>query len=237
MQLVVLAGGFGTRLRGSIREGLPKPMAEIAGKPFIVHLLDRAIDQGADRIHLLVGYAAQVIIDYLGDSYGDVPVTYSREDEPLGTGGALKAAQQYLADTFILANGDTFADVSFRELLDLLEVGVLALSLAHMSDSSRYGTVDVADGVVIGFREKRDGAAGLVNAGVYACRKELLDLFPGKSSFSFEREFLEPELSRIQPQFLLTASEIIDIGTPESLALANNVFARNSSTSHFDRRT
>lgn len=226
MQVVILAGGFGTRLRGAIPEGLPKPMADIAGKPFLGHLLDRAIAQGADRVHLLVGYAAEVIIDYLGDDYRGVPVTYSREHKPLGTGGALRAAQQCLADTFVLANGDTFADVSFRDLLDLLDLldgGVLAMSLARMNDTSRYGTVAIEGDVAVGFREKRDGGAGLINAGVYACRKELLNLFPDTMSFSFEKEFLEPKLSLLRPRFLLTASDVIDIGTPESLALANIV--------------
>src|SRR3954468_11746921 len=114
MQLVVLAGGFGTRLRGAIPEGLPKPMAPIGGRPFLEHLLDRGILHGVSDIHLLVGYRAEIISDHFGAAYRGVPVTYSFEETPLGTGGALKAAAPQLASEFIFANGDTFADLNYR---------------------------------------------------------------------------------------------------------------------------
>jgi D-glycero-alpha-D-manno-heptose 1-phosphate guanylyltransferase len=224
MQLVVLAGGFGTRLRGAIPEGLPKPMAPIAGRPFLEHLLDRAIVQGVKEVHLLVGHAAEVISRHFGNSYRGVPVSYSFENVPLGTGGALKAAMPHLAEEFIFVNGDTFADVSYRGLLDLLGSSPLCLSLAEIEDVSRYGSVITAGDVVVGFREKGAAGPGMVNAGAYACRRDLLDLLPDPASFSFEVDFLEPELPRLRSRFLVVASEIIDIGTPESYALANAVF-------------
>lgn len=95
MQIVILAGGFGTRLRGAIPSGLPKPMASIAGRPFLEHFLDRAIAQGVDGVHLLVGHEAEVISEHFGDNYRGVPVAYSFEEVPLGTGGALKAAKSH----------------------------------------------------------------------------------------------------------------------------------------------
>jgi D-glycero-alpha-D-manno-heptose 1-phosphate guanylyltransferase len=221
MQLVVLAGGLGTRLRGAIPDGLPKPMASIAGKPFLEHLLDRAIHQGVEEVHLLVGHAADVITAHFGRNYGGIPVTYSFEEDPLGTGGALKAAERQLAHEFLLANGDTFVDVSYRRLLDLLGSNCLSMSVANIDNVSRYGTVITEIDVVVGFSEKRSSGQGTVNAGVYACRRGLLDLLPDQASFSFERDFLEPELPRLRPKFLLVDSGIIDIGTPETYALAN----------------
>jgi D-glycero-alpha-D-manno-heptose 1-phosphate guanylyltransferase len=226
MQLVVLAGGFGTRLRGVLPDGLPKPMASIAGRPFLKHLLDRAISQGVKGIHLLVGYAAEVICRHFGNSYGGGPVTYSFEDVPLGTGGALKAAEPELAEEFLLVNGDTFADVSYRGLLDLLGSSSLSMSIANIEDVGRYGSVITDVDVVVGFREKGAVGPGMVNAGIYACRRDLLDLLPDQASFSFEVDFLEPELPRLRPRFQVVDSGIIDIGTPESYAFANAFFGQ-----------
>lgn len=225
MQLVVLAGGFGTRLRGAIPDGLPKPMAPIAGKPFLEHLLDRATAQGVTEVHLLLGHAAKIITRHFGNSYRGTPVTYSIEDFPRGTGGALKAAEAQLATEFLFANGDTFADVNYRGLLDLLASGPLGMSLANSVDVSRYGTVITDADIVVGFREKGTDGPGMVNAGVYACRRDLLGLLPDEPAFSFEVDFLEPELPRLRPRFQAVGSSIIDIGTPESYAFANAVFS------------
>ena len=225
MQLVVLAGGLGTRLRGVIPEGLPKPMASIGGRPFLEHLLDRGISQGVTGVHLLVGHAAQLISDHFGDNYRGIPVTYSVEEIPLGTGGALKAAESKLAQEFLLVNGDTFADAPYRSVLDLLKTGLLGMCLARTEDVSRYGSVATDGDEVVGFREKGATGPGLVNAGVYACRRDLLDLLPDKPAFSFEVDFLQLQLPYLRPRFLVVDSGIIDIGTPESYALANNFFA------------
>jgi D-glycero-alpha-D-manno-heptose 1-phosphate guanylyltransferase len=222
MQFVVLAGGFGTRLRGAIRDGLPKPMAPIAGRPFLEHLLDRAIMQGVNSIHLLVGYAAHVITDHFGATYRDVPITYSFEDTPLGTGGALKAAARHLADEFVFANGDTFADVDFPSLLGLLGSGPLSMSLTTIDDVGRYGSVITDGDVAIGFREKGGTGSGMVNAGTYGCRRDLLAAFPDRMAFSFETDFLGVHLQELRPRFQVVESGIIDIGTPESYAFANS---------------
>lgn len=221
MQLVVLAGGFGTRLRGAIPEGLPKPMAPIEGRPFLEHLLDRAIAQGVNNIHLLVGYAGHVITDHFGAAYRDVPITYSVEDTPLGTGGALKAAVDHLTDEFVFANGDTFADVDFSGLLGLLGSGPLSMSLATIDDVGRYGSVITDGDAAVGFREKGGSGPGLVNAGTYGCRRDLITSFPDHAAFSFETDFLGPELPKLRPHFQVVKSGIIDIGTPESYAFAN----------------
>jgi D-glycero-alpha-D-manno-heptose 1-phosphate guanylyltransferase len=225
MQLVVLAGGLGTRLRGVIGTELPKPMASIAGRPFLEHLFDRTIAQGVTDIHLLIGHAAQVISNHFGDSYRGIPVTYSVEEVPLGTGGALRAAGPQLAEEFLFVNGDTFADVNYPGLLALLGTKSLALSVARIDDVSRYGSVITDADVIVGFREKGAAGPGLVNAGAYACRRDLLDLLPHRPSFSFETDFLEPQLPELRPRYQVVETGIIDIGTPESYALANTTFA------------
>lgn len=227
MQLAVLAGGLGTRLRGAIPEGLPKPMAPIAGRPFLEHFLDRAISQGVDDIQLLVGHGADVIRHHFGNQYREIAVTYHHEEKPLGTGGALRAALPSLAREFIFANGDTFADVPYSRILELLDLrGPLSMSVCRIEDVGRYGSVITDKGEVVGFREKGLQGPGLVNAGVYGCHRDLADLLPACESFSFEIDFLEPKLPQLRPRFAITDSAIIDIGTPESLSHAETVFGR-----------
>ena len=204
-------------------------MASIGERPFLEHLLDRAISQGVTEVHLLVGYSAQAIVDHFGNSYCGVPLSYSYEDVPLGTGGALKAASSHLADTFILANGDTFSEVEYSDLLGLLDRNTLSLSLVKVADGARYGSAITDGRRVVGFREKGLSGPCLVNAGVYGCRRGLISEFPTQSSFSFEVDFLEPWLALLRPQFHLARSGMIDIGTPESFALANLIFGKGRS--------
>jgi D-glycero-alpha-D-manno-heptose 1-phosphate guanylyltransferase len=223
MQLVILAGGLGTRLRGVIPPGLPKPMATVAGRPFLEHVLDYATAQGVKNIHLLVGYAAEVICRHFGNDYAGASITYSYEDTPLGTGGALKAAEPELAEEFIYLNGDTLAYVAYPELLHLLGPSPLSMSLAKVEHIGRYGSVISDENVIVGFREKSGVGAGMINAGVYACRRDLLSLLPDQASFSFEADFLQPQLPQLRPRFLTVDSGFIDIGTPESYAWLNTV--------------
>src|SRR4051794_32149836 len=191
MQVVVLVGGLGTRLRDALPAGVPKPMAEVAGRPFLEHVLDQAIAEGATGLLLLISHAAHVIEEHFGSWYAGIPVTYSVEPEPLGTGGALRHARRALEREFVLLNGDTYADVDLSRMTHRLAEAPLAMSLTATANTGRFGRVEVAHGVVTGLQEKGDFGAGLINAGVYACRIDLLDLLPGGPS-SFEQDLLVP---------------------------------------------
>jgi D-glycero-alpha-D-manno-heptose 1-phosphate guanylyltransferase len=118
---VVLAGGFGTRLRAAVSD-VPKPMAPVRGKPFLEHLLDYWIDEGVQRFVMSVGYKHELIQSHFGMVYRDVPVQYSVEDKPMGTGGALLYSASDLNQSFLLLNGDTFFTVELEELRVLHEV-------------------------------------------------------------------------------------------------------------------
>ena len=191
MQFVVLAGGRGTRLKGAIPEGLPKPMAPVAGRPFLERLLDRAIDGGAHEVVLLVGHHSSAISDHFGSVYRGLPVRYSVETSPLGTGGALRNAVDSLAERFVLLNGDSYAEVDFRALVDHLDDGPLAMTLTRVVDAGRFGTVAVERGRAVRLVEKGTGGPGLVNAGIYACARELLAPLPRGLPSSFEVDVLE----------------------------------------------
>lgn len=225
MQFVVLAGGLGTRLEGAIPEGLPKPMAPVAGRPFLERVLDRAIDGGAHEVVLLVGPHASAISDHFGPAYRGVPVRYVVETTPLGTGGALTHAIGSLAERFILLNGDSYAEVDFRALADHLDHGPLAMTLTRVVDAGRFGTVAVAHDRAARLLEKGAGGPGLVNAGIYACTRALLAPLPRGLPFSFEVDVLEAQVPLLRPRFELATGVFFDIGVPEDYARAGEHFA------------
>lgn len=224
MQVVILAGGLGTRLRGTIPDGTPKPMAQVAGSPFLDHVLDAALRRGADRFLLLLGYEAEVIRRRVGRKYAGVPVDCSIEPYPLGTGGALRHARALLADRFVLLNGDTYAEVDYRRLVSKLDRARLVMSLVAVDDTQRFGRVSVRGGVVSGLREKGVGGPGLINAGVYGCRVDLLDTFPATDRVSFEQDVLAQQLTRLRPAYELATPTFFDIGVPQDYHAADAFF-------------
>ncbi|WP_295127240.1 sugar phosphate nucleotidyltransferase [uncultured Leifsonia sp.] len=224
MQLAILAGGLGTRLSGSIPAGLPKPLAPIAGRPFLDHLLDWAIGQGVDDIVLLTGHGAAAIGDHIGDLYRGTAVSYSVEPTALGTGGALVNARTLLADEFVLVNGDTFVDADLVALRWGLGSSPVVMGLVEVADTGRFGRVEVTDGVVTGFHEKGATGPGLINAGVYALRRSVLDRLPDGAS-SFERDFLEPRLAEVAPHYLRCGPTFFDIGVPADYLAADQHFS------------
>jgi D-glycero-alpha-D-manno-heptose 1-phosphate guanylyltransferase len=220
MQVAILAGGLGTRLSGSIPAGLPKPLAPIAGRPFLDHLLDWAIERGADEVVLLTGHGSAAISEHVGRDHRGVPVSYSVESSPLGTGGALVNAAPLLADEFVLVNGDTFVDADLVALASRLGAAPVVMGLVEVADTGRFGRVEVAGGVVTAFREKGAGGPGLINAGVYALKRSVVDGLPRGAS-SFERDFLEPRLAEVAPRYLLCGPTFFDIGVPADYRAAD----------------
>lgn len=118
MEAVILAGGFGTRLQKVVHD-VPKPMAPVAGKPFLSYLLDQLDRQGCTHAILAVGYKKEIIQDFFGSHYKGISLSYSVEDDPLLTGGALKKAlRQVTEDVAVVLNGDTFFSVDFSKMID-----------------------------------------------------------------------------------------------------------------------
>jgi len=175
MQAIVLAGGLGTRLRQVVPD-LPKPMAPVAGRPFLAWILDRLVQAGFDRIVLAVGYRGDVIRDHFGRDYNGVPVAYSTEEEPLGTGGAIRLAAQCITESpvFVL-NGDTFVEVDYGAMWSAHQrIGALmSLAVCRVPDTGRYGAVEIDMGRVCGFREKGIRRAGAQNAGTNRNRRDV----------------------------------------------------------------
>jgi D-glycero-alpha-D-manno-heptose 1-phosphate guanylyltransferase len=217
VKTVILAGGLGTRLRERLGE-LPKPMASVAGRPFLAHLLDRLTAAGMDEIILSVGYRASAIVDHFGDAYRGARLTYAVETQPLGTGGALAHALRDEGGEAVLAlNGDTLLALDYGAFLAWYRTApvAMALVLKQVPDAGRYGTVKVSGDRVTGFLEKGRAGPGLINAGVYIVQPGVFSRFALAGTFSLERDLLERHCAALSPRAFQSDAYFIDIGVPE----------------------
>lgn len=224
MDLIVLAGGLGTRLRSVTGES-PKVLAPVCGLPFIDIVLQKAVSGGCIRnIILAVSYRADEVVSHIGTSFMGVPVRVSYEKEPLGTGGALKqAAGLSRAGTVCVLNGDTYYDVDLKAMLARHKEGPgkITVALKPMRSFSRYGSVEVIDGMISAFREKKQTDEGLINGGVYIADRKLLTGTPG-TVFSLEKTVLEAR-GTAKNAFICDGT-FIDIGVPEDYERAQKMF-------------
>ena len=225
-EAIVLAGGFGTRLQKVVSE-VPKPMAPVAGKPFLQYILDYLIQHKVNHAVLAVGYLHETIINFFGDKYQSLDITYSIESNPLGTGGGILQACKYVSgNNVFVINGDTFFDVDLVELSALHEHNnaLLTVALKQMERFDRYGTVDLdAEGRITGFLEKKYLETGLINGGIYCLNKQIFHAeLP--EVFSFEKEILEKEIVNRKIYGLRSEGYFIDIGIPEDFERAQSDF-------------
>jgi D-glycero-alpha-D-manno-heptose 1-phosphate guanylyltransferase len=236
-EAVILAGGLGTRLRGVV-DDVPKPMAPIAGRPFLEWLLDAAFEQGIRRAILSVGYRSDAIRNHFGDRYGGIELAYAVEEEPLGTGGALRRALGEVVGTaaYVL-NGDTYQDLDYGTLAAAraqVPDTSLAIALRFVPEASRFGRAVVEDGRLLAFRSGGSEGPGLINAGVYLASKGLFEGCRLPDPFSFERDFLEPRIDRLSPAVYVAEGRFIDIGVPASFREAQTLIPRLAAGSRPD---
>lgn len=225
-EAIILAGGRGTRLR-SITGESPKVLAQVAGRPFLEHVLDGLSRHGFGRVVLAVGYGRGQIRAHFNDRYAGIDLVYSEENEPLGTGGAVRQALGYAAsDHVFVLNGDTWAAVDYSAMLHahLAQGAQLSIAVASVLDLGRFGAVDITEGRVSSFRERGTSGPGYINAGIYLMQQALFSSLNFPKSFSFERDVLECHLSRFRPLAFKTEGEFIDIGVPADYARANAQF-------------
>lgn len=225
-EAIVLVGGMGTRLRSVVAD-VPKPLAPVAGRPFLAWLLDRLSAGGIRRVVLAAGYRAEQVQQAVGVRWGMMDVIYSIEDQPLGTGGAVRHASTMLHGGAVhVLNGDTFLDYDCVALEQHTRgLGArLGMTLAHVDDVARYGAVDSEDGRVRGFREKGETGPGLINAGSYYLTAQALDMLPDLMPFSFETEVLAPLVQGGQVAAFDATGGFIDIGVPDDYRRAQDLF-------------
>lgn len=214
MEAIVLAGGLGTRLR-SVVSDLPKPMAPIDDKPFLEYILKYLQKNGITKAILSVGYKWETVKDYFGNKFGNIELVYSVEDEPLGTGGAIKKAMDKVENNQVyIINGDTFFDVDLKSLI-LEDNDCLMLCLKHMINFDRYGCVESNEkDFVTAFTEKGYKESGNINGGIYLVRKSIFDNYIVSEKFSFEA-FMQENFKELEILVKIFENYFIDIGIPE----------------------
>ena len=224
---IILAGGFGTRLQSVVND-VPKPMAPVAGRPFLEWVLDYCLENGIHEAILSVGYKSDIIIQHFGNEYKGIQIKYAIEKEPLGTGGAIRYAMEMLEDdrNCLILNGDTLFKSNINMLFNAFqeEEADLIVSLRRMFDFDRYGVVELdKNNRIISFQEKKHCEEGLINGGVYIVNSNLIkNLFPKIETFSFEKDFMERYVEQLKFVGIEQSGYFIDIGIPEDFEKANN---------------
>jgi D-glycero-alpha-D-manno-heptose 1-phosphate guanylyltransferase len=216
-EAIILAGGLGTRLRSAVPD-LPKCLAPVGGRPFIGYVTDHFRREGIERFIFALGYKSAWFDAFFEAEFPNGGFDISLEEEPLGTGGAIRqACERATEKTVLILNGDTFFRIGLEALADFhaAKPADCSLCLKPMRDFDRFGVVELGnDGRVSRFREKQYYPAGLINGGVYALDKAALLQAEWPKVFSFEKDYLEAGREK-RLYGLIQDRYFIDIGIPE----------------------
>lgn len=223
-EAIVLAGGAGTRLRGVLPD-VPKVLAPVGGRPFLHRLLERLAEQGIERAVLATGYAADAVESAAKDAAAAIEVAFSREQEPLGTGGAIGQAFELVRGTRAwVMNGDSYCDAGLAVVARAAEASPddAWLVAVEVEDAGRYGTLELDGSHVVRFHEKHGRAErGWINAGIYLLPRALMT----RGASSIERDLFPAWAADGRLHAVSVQARFIDIGTPESFAAADAFFA------------
>jgi NDP-sugar pyrophosphorylase family protein len=228
--VVILSGGFGLRLRGMIGD-VPKPMAQIAGRPFLELLLRQLKRHGFSRVVLSVGYKQEVIREFFGEKAFGLELAYSIEASPLGTGGALREATGHIGtETALVMNGDSYTDVDLSRLVRQHAGNDADVTVVVIPESRADAGSVVLDreGKVTAFAEKRQvPESRYLSAGIYMLRKDLIAGVPQGSKISLEEQLFPQWLAAGKGiEGFVFEGQCLDIGTPERYRKAQHALEK-----------
>lgn len=237
-QAILLVGGFGTRLMPLTRN-VPKPMLPVAGLPVTEHQLVTARRAGITSLVLATSYLSDVFIPYFGDgSRWGMHLQYAVEEEPLGTGGAIRNAAQLLAgdESIVIFNGDVLSSHDLTRQIQMHESldADVTMHLTHVADARAYGCVPIdKDGRVTAFLEKMENpVANTINAGCYVFNSRVIDQIPEGKVVSIEREVFPELVEQGRAVYgMVDDSYWIDIGTPAALLQGSIDVVRSAANS------
>jgi len=226
IDVVILCGGYGKRLQGVIKD-IPKPMAKIKHRPFLSILIDFIASYGFKRFILCTGYKADIIERYYSQRYNSLIIEFSREEKPLGTGGAIKNAENYIKSSpFLVANGDSFCKINLKEFVGfhLKRDALISIAVTNTDICDDYGVITINNlQQIVEFDEKAKGYKNsLINTGFYLLQREVFLLMPEKNNFSIERDFF-PKIIKRNLYAFETQESLIDIGTPKRYEKAKHL--------------
>ncbi len=218
MKLLVLAGGFGTRLRSVVSE-VPKPLAPVVDRPYLQYLIECWVEQGITEFIFLLHHRGSALEAFLRsqESEGALSGCELRtltEPQPLGTGGAVAyAVEQFgLTGSFLVSNADTWLGTGIKQVA---EAPAPAMAIVRAENSERYGCIQVQHNKVAAFQEKQHSSGpGWINAGLYHLQADSFRAWDG-SPFALERELFPALASGGQLTAVQLETDFIDIGIPE----------------------
>ena len=224
-----MAGGEGSRLR-PLTSARPKPLAPVANKPVMHHIVDLLRRHGIVEIVATLHYMADEIETYFGNG-SDFGVTmhYVVEDSPLGTAGAVKHAERFIgSDPFFVLNGDSYvaADLVAMRGAHGERGAAITMVVTDVPDTARFGSVVHDAGRVTGFAEKGRSGAGSINAGIYLLSRPVVESMEANKAISMEHDVLPAYAGRGRLFAFEAPGPFIDIGTPESFVLAPQVLRK-----------
>lgn len=212
LRVLILVGGLGERLK-PITYTIPKPMVKINGKPFLEFKIEHLKSFGLKNIVLCVGHLSNVIENYFqdGKKFG-VNINYSYEKELLGTGGAIKNAQKFIDEEFIVMNGDTYIPINFEELIDFHknQKNSLTMVVSIASNPTQQELVEIENNKISKIYKRNteehkihldNNKNPLINAGIYIMRKEILEIIPSNKKVSLEQEIFPKLIGRMSGFF------------------------------------
>lgn len=233
MKALILAGGLGTRLRAVV-PSLPKPLADVCGKPFLEYLLDYWIEHRVDEFYLSLCHLAEKIKGHFKEEYKGRKIHYIEEPKPLGTGGCILYCLDQFKDQesdVVVLNGDTYAEVDFDRMLTFHEkrASMLTIALREVLKNDRYSGVELnPDGTIQNFKRREQKSPHLlINTGVYLIKPRVMKklLFKVGDTFSIEDDFF-PKIIQQESLFgFATQGKFIDIGIPEDYQKAQTFFS------------
>ncbi|BAV06263.1 D-glycero-alpha-D-manno-heptose 1-phosphate guanylyltransferase [Filimonas lacunae] len=217
-EAIVLAGGLGTRLRSAVPE-LPKCMAPVNGKPFLQYVITSLQQQGIEHFVFALGYKHDYFLSFLQQALPQGNYSISTEDEPLGTGGAIKHACRLVkSNTVLVTNGDTLFKGNVAQLSQFhqQQQAACTLLLKPMQQFDRFGVVETdVQGRITSFKEKQYYEQGFINAGMFALNIPAFVQEALPQKFSFEKDYLEALYQQRVMCGLVQDAYFIDIGIPE----------------------
>ena len=227
-QAVIMVGGKGTRLR-PLTETRPKPVLPVLDRPCLMYLIESMAKAGIEDVILACGYKSEKLVAEIGDGKDiGISISYSYEDEPLGTAGAIKQIEDRLDDIFIAANGDVFADIDVAKEIDIHRRtgAIVTLALTPVENPCEFGIARVEDdGRISEFREKpgpEEVFSNLINAGVYVVEKRAMSEVLDGKAFDFSKELIPILMSRGERiQSYRLEGSWRDVGRPSDLLGAN----------------
>ena len=219
IKALILVGGYGTRLEQITKGEIPKPMVFVAGKPFLEHIILFLRDQEITDIVLAVGHKSEAIKSYFGNGSNlSVNITYSEEDHSLGTAGAIKNAEKYIDDTFIVLNGDTYSQINLKDFLEFHKSkrSNFSIGLMNAEESIETGNVILNGSRVAEFSEKKKVGGKFVNRGIYIFEPEIFGYIEKDKKISLEEEIFPSLVENGQLYGFPCEGYFSEIGKPDT---------------------